>query len=290
MKFKDYYAILGVEPGCDEAAIKTAYRRLARKYHPDVNKEPDAEEQFKEVGEAYDALRDPERRRAYDQLRGRGYRSGDDISFSSEYEWQQQQPYRFNFDFGHDTQKYSDFFDSLFDRKPNRSAQNPSTRAQISVPLDTVYEGGKVRVSVYNKQLDVRIPQGIAEGQVIRLAGQGNDGGDLLLEVEYAPNPRFEVDGRTVIHTLSLPPWEAALGAMVSVPTLGGRVELMVPAGSENGRKLRLRGRGLPSRDTITPTGDQIVILNVTTPTPTNESQRRAYRRLAEAFADSADS
>ena len=148
------------------------------------------------------------------------------------------------------------------------------------MPLQAIYEGGSVRLGINGRQLDVRVPKGVRPGQVIRLGGQGEGGGNLLLEVEYAAHPQFEVDGRNIIHVLPVAPWQAALGATVSVPTLGGSVELKVPADSEAGRKLRLRGRGLPG----TPVGDQIVELEITAPRAVNERQRTIYRMLASAF------
>ena len=288
MQFKDYYEILGVEPGAGEAEIKTAYRRLARKFHPDVSKEAGAEEKFKAVNEAYEALRDPQKRAAYDQLRARGYRPGDDV---------QPGPDGFGGGFGGvDFEEifagggaaggFSDFFESLFGRQRggfNRGSQpRGDTRAKLAVPLEAVYDGGSVRIRVKGRTLDVRVPKGIRPGQVIRLAGQGNHGGDLLLEIEYAAHPRFEVDGRNIIHVLGVAPWEAALGATVSVPTLGGSVELKIPADSEAGRKLRLRGRGLPGQ----PPGDQIVELEVLAPRAHDDAQRDAYRRMRDAFGD----
>ena len=290
MQFKDYYETLGVEPGAGEAEIKTAYRRLARKYHPDVSKEPGAEEKFKAVNEAYEALRDPQKRAAYDQLRARGYRPGDDVHPG---------PDGFGGGFGGvDFEEifagggagggFSDFFESLFGRQRggggfNRGSQaRGDTRAKLAVPLEAVYEGGSVRIGVNGRTLDIRIPKGIRPGQVIRLAGQGNHGGDLLLEIEYAAHPRFEVDGRNIIHVLAVAPWEAALGATVSVPTLGGSVELKIPPDSEAGRKLRLRGRGLPGQ----PPGDQIVELEVLAPRAHNDAEREAYRRMRDAFGN----
>jgi curved DNA-binding protein len=290
MEFKDYYQTLGVEPTAGEAEIKSAYRRLARKYHPDVSKEADAEAKFKAVNEAYEALRDPEKRAAYDQLRARGYRPG-----------QEYQPQDFGgrpgqgFDFeevfgstGGGGAGFSDFFENLFGQRargggPGFGGQAPpgDSRAKLSVPLRAVYEGSTIRVTVNGKQLDVRVPKGIRPGQAIRLAGQGSGGGNLLLEVEYAADPQFEVDGSNVIHVLQVTPWQAALGATVSVPTLGGPVEVKVPAGSEAGRKLRLRGRGLPGAHP----GDQIVELEITAPRPETDAQRKAYEKLAKAFA-----
>ncbi len=248
MEFKDYYATLGVEPTAGDAEIKTAYRRLARKYHPDVSKEAGAEEKFKAVNEAYEALRDPAKRQAYDQLRAQGYRPGEE-----------------------------------FHAPPNFGPQpTRDTRAKLSVPLEAAYNGDTLRINVDGRQLDVRVPKGIRPGQVIRLAGQGSGGGNLMLEVEYAAHPQFEVDGRNILYTLQVTPWQAALGTSISVPTLGGAVELKVPADSDSGRKLRLRGRGLPGK----PDGDQIVELEVIAPVATNEAQQKAYRALAKAFGE----
>lgn len=299
MQFKDYYDTLGVEPTAGEAELKTAYRRLARKYHPDVSKEAGAEERFKAINEAYEALRDPEKRAAYDQLRARGYRPGDDVQ--PPHGGFQGQPGGFDFDEifaggggSAGGAGFSDFFEELFGRRRGGFGQRPGpgpqaaprgdTRARLSIPLDAVYNGSSVRIGVNGKSLDVRVPKGVRPGQVIRLAGQGAHG-DLLLEVEYAAHPQFEVDGRNIIHMLPVAPWEAALGATISVPTLGGPVEVKVPADSEAGRKLRLRGRGLPGAGSQ-PAGDQIVELEVLAPKPETEAEREAYLKLKDAFGD----
>jgi curved DNA-binding protein len=291
MQFKDYYQILGVEPDAGEAEIKTAYRRLARKFHPDVSKEAGAEEKFKAVNEAYEALRDPQKRKAYDQLRAGGYRPGDEVrpphgGFGGD---------AGDFDFeeifargaGGDGGGFSDFFESLFGRggfrqqAPGGARPQGASRAKLAVPLEAVYNGSSVRIAINGKSLDVRVPKGIRPGQVIRLAGQGAHG-DLLLEIEYAAHPQFEVDGRNILYSLPVAPWEAALGATVDVPTLGGTVELRVPPDSESGRKLRLRGRGLPG---ATP-GDQIVELEILAPKANSKAEREAYRGLRDAFGD----
>ena len=287
MQFKDYYSLLGVEPNAGDAEIKSAYRRLARKYHPDVSKEAGAEDKFKSLNEAYEALRDPAKRKAYDQLRAGGYRPGDDVP-----------PAGFGqggFDFeevfagGGAGGGFSDFFESLFRRGNANGNGRPAgrsqqavgdTRAKLAVSLENVYRGDSVRVGVNGKTFEVRVPKGVRPGQVIRLAKQGSQGGDLLLEIEYAAHPKFEVDGRNIIYTLPVAPWEAALGATVSVPTLGGHVELKVPKESEAGRKLRLRGRGLPGM----PAGDQLVELEIQAPTPHDLKQREAYEKIREAF------
>ena len=296
MQFKDYYQTLGIEPSAGEAEIKTAYRRLARKYHPDVSKEAGAEDKFKAVNEAYEALRDPEKRKAYDQLRAGGYRPGDQV---------RPPPGGFRggpgghpdfdeiFAGGGAGGGFSDFFESMFGRGrtgprgPQAGGQprDGTTRAKLAVPLESVYAGGSVRIGVNGRTLEVRVPKGIKPGQSIRLARQGNSGGDLLLEIEYAAHPQFEVDGRNVIHVLPVAPWEAALGATLSVPTLGGSVELKIPADSEAGRKLRLRGRGLPGGAQGTD-GDQIVELEILAPRAHDDAQRAAYATMRDAFGD----
>jgi curved DNA-binding protein len=295
MQFKDYYEILGVKPDAKDADIKSAYRRLARKYHPDVSKESGAEEKFKAVNEAYEALKDPSRRQAYDQLRAGGYRAGDEFRGPPP-NWQGTE--HFDFEDASGGEDFSDFFESLFGRmggaRGARAARGPhrgrDLHAQIAIPLETAYHGGSERVALRDgsgdRTLEIRIPAGIQSGQQIRLAGQGYAGlnggpaGDLLLEVHFRDDPRFSLDGRDVLTTLPIAPWEAALGGKVPVPTLGGTVELSIPAGSDSGRKLRLRGRGWPG---ATP-GDQIVTLEVRTPKAETERQKELYRQMSEEF------
>ncbi len=294
MQFKDYYAVLGVEPSAGDAEIKTAYRRLARKYHPDVSKEAGAEDQFKAVNEAYEALRDPQKRAAYDQLRAQGYRPGEEFRPPPDFGRGGYGGQGVDFEeifgsAGGNGGGFSDFFEGLFGRRARGEGPQPrgpqaprDSRAKLAVPLQAVYDGDSVRVNVNGRQLDVRVPRGVKPGQVIRLAGQGGGGGNLLLEIEYAAHPQFEVDGRNIIHVLPVTPWQAALGATLSVPTLGGAVEVKIPPDSDAGRKLRLRGRGLPGN----PAGDQIVELEITAPRATTDEQREAYRDLASAFGE----
>ena len=295
MEFKDYYEVLGVKADANEAQIKAAYRKLARKYHPDVSKETGAEEKFKSVNEAYEVLRDKEKRAAYDNLRAGGYRGGD--QFRPPPDWAQQQHGGFEFrdagsGFGGGGD-FSDFFESLFGQRAGPRGQRGPTRgrdvrAAVQIDLHTAYSGGKQRLGLRDahgeRTLDVNIPAGILPGRVIRLAGQGEAGmqggpaGDLLLEVQVREDPVFRLEGRDVLVDVSVAPWEAALGAKVPVPTLGGEVELSIPAGSRSGRKLRLKGRGMPK------SGDQIVTLVIQTPPADDEPSREAYAAFEQAF------
>jgi curved DNA-binding protein len=288
MRFHDYYETLGVKPDAGADEIKQAYRKLARKFHPDVSKEPKAEDRFKEINEAYEALREPERRREYDRARAGGFRAGDEFRPGPG-------GGGFEYDFGDGNGQFSDFFESLFGRMrggPRRAGrEGPSeTRAEFEIDLETAYAGGKQRVNLQagrsTRTLEVKVPKGIASGQSIRLAGQGPLGpdgepGDLLLTIRIRPHPRFRLDGRDVTMDLPIAPWEAALGGRVSVPTLGGAVDMAIPAGSQSGRKLRLKGRGLGSASTQ---GDQYVILQVHTPAADDAHARAAYEAFQAAF------
>ncbi len=293
MQFKDYYDILGVKADAGEAEIKSAYRKLARKYHPDVSKESGAEEKFKGVNEAYEALKDPAKRRAYDQLRASGYKPGDDFRPPPHFG----EGADFNTaDFGEEG-AFSDFFESLFGRGGQRGGRSAGPRrgrdvqARVEIPLATAFSGGRERFSLRDstggeRTLEVKIPAGILPGQQIRLAGQGSPGmqgapaGDLMLEITIREDARFRLEGRDVLATLPIAPWEAALGATVTVPTLGGDVELKIPAGSDSGKRMRLRGRGMPGR---TP-GDQFVTLEIHAPPAQTDTQRKLYEQMAEVF------
>jgi len=285
VEFKDYYAVLGVEPGAGEAEIKKAFRRLARKYHPDVSKARDAEDRFKAVNEAYEVLRDPQRRTEYDALRAGGHRPGASFRPPPGYG-----PEEGLGEGANGNAAFSDFFEAFFGSQARqRRSVRPGTkpkpprgdqRLPLLLPLEVVHAGGARLVEIDGRAFEVKVPAGIRPGQAIRLPGKATGGGDLLLDVDYAPHPQFEVDGRNVLHVLSLPPWDAVLGTTVTVPTLGGPVELKVPKDSDAGLKLRLKGRGLPGD----PPGDQIVEIEITVPRPENEAQRALYRQMALAF------
>jgi curved DNA-binding protein len=293
VEFKDYYDILGVSPTADADEIKKAYRKLARKYHPDVSKEPGAEERFKAINEANEVLKDPARRATYDQFRAGGYRAGDE--FQPPPNWQGN-----GFEFGGGgAGDFSDFFDALFrgqgaaggfHRGGRRPARGADLRASIEIDLETALRGGSTRVSLSGENgartLDVRIPAGIQPGQVIRLSGQGSPGrsgagaGDLMLEVQLAPHSRYELHGRDLHTRVAVAPWEAALGAQIEVPTLDGAVDLKLPAGSSSGRRLRLRGRGMPDRDGVR--GDLYVIIEVHVPPADTDEMRALYERMRD--------
>jgi curved DNA-binding protein len=306
MEFKDYYAMLGVERTATQDQIKRAYRKLARKYHPDVSKEPNAEARFKEVAEAYEALNDAEKRAAYDDV-GKRYRNGQAFTpppgWDSGFEFSGREP-RAGAEFDR-----SAFFEALFGRQA-ASARGPRTarrtaggdhHAKVQIDLQDAYRGGQRtlslraaqtdaqgRVTMQERQLHVNIPKGMLNGQQLRLAGQGGAGqgdgpaGDLYLEIELAPHPLFRVDGRNVFLDLPVTPWEAALGASLTVTTPDGSVQLAVPAGSSSGRKLRLKGRGLPS----VPVGDLYAVLSIALPPADTEPAREAYRSMAQTFGN----
>jgi len=306
MRFKDYYEIMGVPRTASQDEIKRAYRRLARKYHPDVSHEKDAEERFKELQEANEVLKDPEKRAAYDQL-GRDWQAGQDFrpppDWGQGFEFSRQES-------GAGSGEFSDFFSELFGQRspfgrpssaggagrPGRgfAATGQDHVARVEIGLEDAFSGGSRtielrtpeltpdgHVRVKPRTLRVSIPPGVTEGQQIRLAGQGSPGlgggppGDLFLEVTIRPHPQFRLDGRDVTLTLPVAPWEAALGDTVSVPTLGGAVEMRLPAGARAGQKLRLRGRGLPGN----PPGDQFVLLKIVLP-PDSPRTRQLFEQM----------
>ncbi|MBI1648432.1 DnaJ C-terminal domain-containing protein [Hyphomicrobium sulfonivorans] len=315
MEYKDYYKILGVERTATQDEIKRAYRKLARTYHPDVNKEPDAETKFKDAGEAYEVLKDPEKRAAYNELGAN---------------WQQGQQFRpppnwdagFEFSGGGytdaDPSQFSDFFEGLFGERmrgtgrggaggagagagrggyQRREFHMPGEdhHAKVVINLRDAYTGAKREitlrvpelddtghVTVKDRTLSITIPKGIREGQSIRLAGQGSPGmgkgqpGDLYLEIAFAPDPHFRVEGKDVYLDLPITPWEAALGASIKVPTPEGAVMLKIPPGSTKGRTMRLKGKGIPSN----PPGDMHAVLKIETPAADSDKAKELYKEM----------
>jgi curved DNA-binding protein len=320
MEFKDYYATLGVEHTATQEQIKRAYRKLARKYHPDVSKEADAESRFKEVAEAHEALIDAERRAAYDDIAKR-HASGQPFEpppgWDSGFEYSGRGPgsgpgrtSRGQADEASAAADFSDFFESLFgrggqdDRQRRRSGGGPEQgrdhHAKVAIGLLDACRGAQRMMSLHmpvvdatgqatlqERQLEVHIPKGVREGQHLRLTGQGAAGhggapaGDLYLEIQFLPHPVFRVDGGDLSFDLPVAPWEAALGATVTAPTPEGSVALSVPPGSSQGRKLRLKGKGLPGKVP----GDLYAVLTMALPPAASDAEKEAYSAFARAFA-----
>lgn len=302
MEFKDYYKTLDVSRDATAEEIKKSFRRLARKYHPDVSKETDAESKMKEVNEAYAVLSDPEKRAAYDQLGQGGFQPGSDFQpppgWDSGFEFSGR-----GFD-GAQAADFSDFFAQLFGGKMGAGAHHrmrgEDHHAKIMLELEDSYHGATRSLTLRMPKLDnqgrtvlaghtlnVRIPKGVHAGQVIRLAGQGGPGhagataGDLFLEVHFNPHNRYRIENKDVYATLPIAPWEAALGAMVKIPVPDGVVEVRVPENSQSGRKLRLKSRGIPA---ATP-GDLYLVLEVVLPPAATEKAREFYQTMAQELA-----
>ena len=305
MEYKDYYKILGLARTAAADEVKPAYRKLARKYHPDVSKEPRAEERFKEVQEAYEVLRDPEKRRAYDRL-GSNWQAGQE--FRPPPDWSREFHFRSGGS-GGDAGIFSDFFEQLFGGRGfefrsgaagSRAARGEDVQHRVEISLEEAY-GGTIRtvqlqspemdrsghLSSRTRTLNVRMPAGVTHGQRIRLSGQGSPGaaggqaGDLFLKVAIRPHPRYRLEGRDIELELPVSPWEAALGAKVQVPTPGGKVTLSIPPGSQSGNRLRLRERGLPGPNP----GDLYVSLKIVNPPADDPSAKALFQRMARELS-----
>lgn len=313
MDFKDYYEIMGVNKDASQDEIKRAYRKLARKYHPDVSKEADAEARFKEIGEAYEVLKDPEKRAAYDQL-GSNWKAGQD--FNPPPGWDAGFEFSGGGFTGSDNADYSDFFESLFGRggfaagagagRSYRTGgggfnmRGQDHHAKILIDLEDAYTGASRAITLQAPEMDasghvvnrtrtlnVKIPKGVKQGQRIRLSGQGAPGmgeapaGDLYLEVEFKPHSIYRVDGHDVYLDLPLAPWEAALGAKVKVPTPSGALEVKIAKGTQAGRKMRLKGKGIPA----TTPGDLYVVAQVVLPEADTPEKEELYRKMEQSMS-----
>ncbi len=293
MEYKDYYKVLGVDRKIAQAELKKAYRKLARKYHPDVSKEKDAEERFKEVNEAYEVLGDAEKRASYDNL-GANWQGGQ--NFNPPPGWEG------GFDAGQFSggaqggAGFSDFFESMFGggmggagfqqggfgQQPRQKP--PSETMNLAVDLEDIFEGNNKRILLPNgKTIDVKIPKGIEDGKKIRLSGKASSGGDLLLKINLKKHPKYRVEGKNVFLDLPIAPWEAALGASITIDTLAGKLKLKVPEDSSSGKKMRLKGRGLPaSKGALI--GDQLVVLQIKTPPADTDDKKDFYAQMEKKF------
>lgn len=306
MDFKDYYKVLGLEPGADDKAVKAAYRKLARKYHPDVSKEKDAENQFKEVAEAYEVLKSAEKRAEYDELRKYAQQGR---PFEPPPGWQPRGNAGFADEMG-GGRDYSDFFESLFGaagrtQGPGRSSGRRGQDVEMELPIlleETLADEAKKiafqlpqysadgrPLAPISKTLNVKIPAGVSDGERIRLKGQGAQGlggaanGDLYLIIRLVPHPLFDVEAHNLILTVPLAPWEAALGSKVTVPTLDGKIHLSIPANSQSGQRLRIKGKGLMNK--LGERGDLYALFKIVIPAQADEPTRALWAQLAEQAA-----
>ena len=309
MEFQDYYKLLGVSKKASDAEIKKAYRKLARKYHPDVSKETNAEEKFKQVKEAYEVLKDPEKRQAYDQF-GQNWQHGQSFNPPPNWEGQAASDFGGGGFTGTNTGGFSDFFENMFGGGDFRQAaggfsgghfkaRGENLHSKVKISLADAYHGTtrSIRLQIPEanaqgqlqhklKTLNVKIPKGVTAGQQIRLTGQGAPGqhggatGDLYLEIEFEKHQYFTVEGKDVYLRLPVAPWEAALGAKITVPLVDGKVDLKIPAGSQSGKKMRLSGKGLPAK----PAGNFYVTLLIETPAAHTVVEKEMYQQMQNEF------
>ena len=323
VKYQDYYEILGAPRSASQDQIQSAYRKLARKYHPDVNKNAGAEDKFKKIGEAYEVLKDPTKRKKYDQL-GENWHMGDDFSAPPGWDFQDQgassksEAFRFNFD-GFEGSGFSDFFDILFGQDSGgqggrrraaadpwselsgRDRQHPGQdhEVDITISLLDAYKGGKKSISVktventanglskeYSKSYEVNIPKGVTEGRRLRLTGQGGEGskgakrGDLYFKIRIAPHPLIRIRGEDLETDVPVAPWEAALGARISIPLVDGSAEIDIPPGIQNGKKIRVKGKGLGGSKGKA--GDLYAIVKIVIPKTLSSKEKSLLEELSQ--------
>ncbi|KTD52099.1 DNA-binding protein DnaJ [Legionella quinlivanii] len=299
MDFKDYYQIMGLDRTASQDEIKQTYRKLARKYHPDVSKEPGAEEKFKELGEAYEVLKDPEKRAKYDKY-GQYWKQQSEAQQQYGQDYEPQYQYAGHSDF--DPADFEDFLGSIFGRQARREQsgfydQGQDVHAQLTISLEDSYQGSEkilqLQMPSINKQgeleyqqrsIRVKIPKGIGNQQQIRLKGQGGERvagkrGDLYIEIHIAPHSLFHVDKKNIHLKVPITPWEAVLGANIEIPTLGGTVNMKIPPYSQTGKKMRLKGRGLPGN----PPGDQYITLEIRIPETENNEMNKLFEQMAKS-------
>ncbi len=291
MKYKDYYKILGVEHNTSEADIKKAYRKLARKYHPDVNKTPEAQTRFQEISEAYEVLGDPEKRKRYDEL-GSNWQQGQD--FTPPPGWENS-----HFEFSSDGGGFSDFFGSIFGDmmgggmhfqgsegfRSSRPPRRTHDEVELTLSLEEAFLGGKKRVKIRaangtEKTYDLNVPQGIRDGATLRLKNQGQAGGDLLIRISIASHPRFKVDGAELEMEFPIAPHEAVLGGKVDLHLPDGRAALRIPPGTQAGKKFRLKGKGLKRRGGER--GDLYAVAKIVVPTQPSPEEKQLYEKIAQ--------
>lgn len=315
VQFRDYYEVLGVQRTATQEEIQRSYRKLARKFHPDVNKAKDAEEKFKEINEAYEVLKDPEKRQKYDQL-GANWKAGQEFrpppGWDVHFDFGSGQAGQSGFQWGN-AEGFSDFFEALFGGQTRRGAARGGRSRKsggpvwtqagadqevvLRIPLEDAFRGAtkpitmqmqtvtpEGQLAVQEKNYEVKIPVGILDGQKIRLAGQGGEGtgggprGDLYLKVEIEPHPIYRMNGRDLTMDLSVAPWEAVLGAEVQLTTLAGAVTLKLPPGTQNGQRLRLRGKGMPNPRGAA--GDLYVLISIVVPKEPSDRERELFAEL----------
>ncbi len=301
MAFTDYYQIMGVPHDASQADIKQAYRKLARKYHPDVSQEPDAEQKFKALGEAYEVLKDPKKRTQYDQF-GQDWKDGAQAEQAGRHEQAHQSAYQY----AHSEADFAEYLNQMFGQRHQRGQgfgfeadinQGQDIHTRLDITLEDSYQGTEKMLQLHvpviepnghmgskTKTVKVTIPKGISEGQQIRLKGQGHESprgkpGDLYIEIHILPHRFFKVDGKNILLDVPITPWEAALGSKIKIQTLGGQVAMKCPENTQNGQQMRLKGRGLPG----SPTGDQIIRFHIAMPKKVSDSAKKAYEQLKDA-------